>query len=54
MNLENETWEVITSYFRDIPNNLVRHHIDSYNDFVQNKIPLVLKNTEKNHRETTS
>jgi len=48
MNLETETWEVINSYFRDTPNYLVRHHIDSYNDFIQNKIPQIFKNTAKN------
>lgn len=48
MNLELETWEVINSYFRDIPNYLVRHHIDSYNDFINNKIPLIMKNFAKN------
>ena len=48
MDLENDTWEVINSYFRDIPNSLVRHHIDSYNDFIQNKIPQILSNTSKN------
>jgi DNA-directed RNA polymerase II subunit RPB2 len=44
MNLETETWDVINSYFRDTPNNLVKHHIDSYNDFIKNKIPLIFKN----------
>ena len=48
MDLENDTWEVINSYFRDIPNNLVRHHIDSYNDFIQQKIPQIFANTSKN------
>jgi DNA-directed RNA polymerase II subunit RPB2 len=47
MNLESDTWDVITSYFRDIPNYLVRHHIDSYNDFIHNKIPLIMKNFSK-------
>lgn len=47
MNLELETWEIINSYFRDIPNYLVRHHIDSYNDFIQNKIPQIMKNFSK-------
>ena len=47
MNLELETWDVINSYFRDIPNYLVRHHIDSYNDFINNKIPLIMKNFAK-------
>ena len=44
MNLELETWDIINSYFRDIPNYLSRHHIDSYNDFINNKIPLIFKN----------
>ena len=48
MNLDNDTWEVINAYFRDTPNNLVRHHIDSYNDFIQNKIPQVFQNLSKN------
>jgi len=48
MNLETETWKVIDAYFRDTPNYLVRHHIDSYNDFIQNKIPQIFKNTAKN------
>ena len=49
MNLEVDTWDVITSYFKDpaIPNYLVRHHIDSYNDFIHNKIPLIFKNFAK-------
>ena len=47
MNLELETWDVINAYFRDIPNNLVRHHVDSYNDFIQNKIPLIMQNFAK-------
>ena len=48
MNLETDTWDVINSYFRDTPNYLVRHHIDSYNDFVQNKIPQIFQNLAYN------
>ena len=48
MNLEADTWEVISSYFRDTANPLVRHHIDSYNDFIQNKIPQIFQNLSKN------
>ena len=48
MNLETDTWDVINSYFKDTPNPLVRHHIDSYNDFIQNKIPLIFQNLTKN------
>lgn len=44
MNLETETWDVINAYFRDTSNYLVKHQIDSYNDFIKNKIPLIFKN----------
>jgi DNA-directed RNA polymerase beta subunit len=47
MNLERDTWDVINSYFKHTPNPLVRHHIDSYNDFIQNKIPLIFQNLTK-------
>ena len=30
--------KVIDKYFQDNPNALVRHHIDSYNDFFKNGI----------------
>ena len=49
MNLENETWDVINGYFRDIPNAIVRHHLDSYNDFINNKISLVFQNLKHQH-----
>ena len=48
MNLEKDTWDVINSYFKHTPNPLVRHHIDSYNDFIQHKIPLIFQNLTKN------
>ena len=50
MNLQDDTWSIINSYFRDTPNALVRHHIDSYNDFIQTKIPLIIKNVNKGGR----
>jgi DNA-directed RNA polymerase II subunit RPB2 len=31
---------VIDTYFKDVPNPLVRHHIDSFGDFLSNKIPI--------------
>ena len=31
-------WKVINSYFRDNPQNLVNHHIESYNDFFKKHI----------------
>lgn len=29
-------WKIIDSYFRDNPQNLVQHHIESYDDFFKN------------------
>ena len=27
------SWQIINTYFNDNPNNLIKHHLDSYNDF---------------------
>ena len=35
----NETWDVIKSYFDINRNYLTKHHIESYNDFILNKLP---------------
>jgi DNA-directed RNA polymerase II subunit RPB2 len=43
MDFDNETWSVIDSYFRDNKNYLTKHHLDSFNDFIGKKIPLILK-----------
>ena len=40
------TWKLIDSYFRDNPQALVGHHIDSYNDFFKTSIYQIFK--EKN------
>jgi len=40
------TWKVINKYFEDNPQSLVRHHIDSYNDFFKHGIFQIFK--EKN------
>ena len=55
-NLENdELWDVIYSYFKDKQEDkknklpykknyyMTNHHLDSYNDFILNKIPKTLK-----------
>jgi DNA-directed RNA polymerase II subunit RPB2 len=39
-------WKIINTYFEDNPQSLVRHHIDSYNDFFKNGIFQLFK--EKN------
>jgi DNA-directed RNA polymerase II subunit RPB2 len=45
--MDNETiWNIINKYFHDNPQALVRHHIDSYNDFYKNGIYQIFK--EKN------
>ena len=45
---QNDTiiWNIIDKYFQDNPNILVKHHLDSYNDFFNNKIFNIFK--EKN------
>ena len=35
---DNMAWIIIDKYFKDNPNILIRHHIDSCNDFFNNKI----------------
>ena len=37
---EHNTWNLIHSYFDNNNNYLTKHHLDSFNDFIQNKIPL--------------
>ena len=49
--LEKETWEVIKTYFRDNKHYLIKHHLDSYNDFIMNKIPQTLKEGYKQIKE---
>ena len=45
--MDNATiWNIINTYFQDNPKALVRHHIDSYNDFYKNGIFKIFR--EKN------
>ena len=37
---EVNTWNVINNYFDNNGNYLTKHHLDSFNDFIVNKIPL--------------
>ena len=39
-------WNIIDKYFKDNRNLLIKHHLDSYNDFFDNKIHNIFK--EKN------
>jgi DNA-directed RNA polymerase II subunit RPB2 len=43
---DNIAWIIIDKYFEDNPNILIRHHLDSYNDFFNNKIHNIFR--EKN------
>ena len=45
-------WKMIDSYFNDNPQSLVRHHIESYNDFFKNGIFQIFK--EKNPLELST
>ena len=40
---ETLSWKIIDHYFKDNPNVLVRHHLESYNDFLSNGIARIMK-----------
>ena len=43
-NLEKDTWEVIKAYFENGNNNiLINHHIESFDNFIETKIPAIVK-----------
>ncbi len=48
MNLEKDTWSIISNYFETTPNYLTKHHLDSYNDFVNNKIFDIFNDKQSN------
>lgn len=37
-----DIWKVIDTYFKSNEYYFTRHHIDSYNDFVLNKLPYII------------
>lgn len=37
------TWLVVDAFFRDNDKYCTKHHIDAYNDFVRNKMPMAIK-----------
>ena len=41
--MESISWKIIDTYFRDNPENLVAHHLESYNDFFQYGINRIFK-----------
>ena len=40
---EDISWKIIDRYFKDNPNNLVAHHLDSYNEFFKNGINRIFR-----------
>ena len=36
-------WDIIGTYFKDNPDFAVKHHLNSYNDFIEKDIPQILK-----------
>jgi len=40
---EQFAWSVIDRYFTDNPDFLVKHHIDSYDDLIENGIPRIFR-----------
>ena len=47
-NYDIDTWKVIESYLKeDNYKNLIRHHIDSYNEFTDSKIEQIVKQLNK-------
>jgi len=43
MEKENISWKLIDKYFTDNPNNLVAHHLESYNEFFRNGIRRIFR-----------
>ena len=41
--MDNISWKIIDKYFTDNPNNLVAHHLDSYNEFFKNGIHRIFR-----------
>ena len=42
-NINDISWSILDKYFTEDPNHLVRHHLDSYNNFYQNGIFHIFK-----------
>jgi DNA-directed RNA polymerase II subunit RPB2 len=43
MEKETISWKLIDTYFKDNPNNLVEHHLESYNEFFRNGIRRIFR-----------
>jgi DNA-directed RNA polymerase II subunit RPB2 len=45
--MDEDTLYILHSYFKEFPKWLAKHQLDSYNDFINNQIPLILKTKNK-------
>ena len=43
MDIQSDTWYVIDSYFKNTEYYIEKHHIDSYNDFIDVKLKQIFK-----------
>ena len=43
MDKEDISWKLIDKYFKDNPNNLVSHHLESYNSFINKGIGQIFR-----------
>ena len=43
MDIDKISWKIIDNYFNDNPNNLVAHHLESYNEFFNNGINRIFR-----------
>jgi hypothetical protein len=43
LNLEQDIWKIIYSYFDNNKYYMTNHHLDSFNDYILNKIPQTFK-----------
>ena len=43
LNWKQDTWDTINSYFRDIKYYITKHQLDSYNMFLNEKLPKTLR-----------
>ena len=41
--MDSVAWNLIDKYFKDNPSNLVDHHLDSFNQFIEIHIPQIFK-----------
>ena len=48
-NYDKETWSIIDSYFKDTRYFVTKHHIDSYNIFIKDRLPKTLRQNNPIH-----